>query len=62
MSLESGGLTGVITALQRFSDSSFFESDSSPDPRDRNPDPDPNPVFNRTMKSESCKNPVYMLD
>ena len=44
---------------QRCSDSSFFESDSSPDPRVRNPDPDPNPVCNTTMKS--LKNLVNIL-
>jgi len=32
---------------QTCSDSSFFESDSSPDPRGRNPDP--NPVCNTKM-------------
>ena len=36
---------------QRCSDSSFFESDSSPDARGRKPDP--HPVCNTTMKSES---------
>jgi len=43
---------------QMCSDSSFFESDSSPDSRGRNRDLDPNPVCNTNMKSESCKNPV----
>ena len=38
----------TLHADQRCSDSSFFESDSSPDPTGRNPDP--NPVCNTTMK------------
>ena len=47
---------------QRCSDSSFFESDSSPDPRGRNPYPDSNPVCNTNMKSKSWKNPVNIFD
>ena len=52
---ENAGNTARFCVEQRCSDSSFCESDSSPDPRDRNPDPDLNPVCNRNVKSESEK-------